>query len=255
VLALWTGAGRRRQRLHFTILPSTQQKSSRLLLGISTPAFGQHRLQNPEGGHRKCWRKVRHNTRIDVIVRPLLAALLAWSAFGQVATVGDRGIVGVLTLGTHREGAFTPDDLPLLRQVARQIATAVENAVAFGEVTHLKDQATREKLYLEDEIHSELQVCIEGWCAIRRLVGLGNFTQATSHLPPTRLIRIRQFQIDRACPKNCDHDGRPCVFLHAVIMPSMGNAPDETSRGDGYTIVRIKITAAVDPPGARQHNR
>jgi GAF domain len=166
VLALWTGAGRRRQRLHFTILPSTQQKSSRLLLGISTPAFGQHRLQNPEGGHRKCWRKVRHNTRIDVIVRPLLAALLAWSAFGQVATVGDRGIVGVLTLGTHREGAFTPDDLPLLRQVARQIATAVEKAVAFGEVTHFKDQATREKLYLEDEIHSELQVCIEGWCAI-----------------------------------------------------------------------------------------
>jgi formate hydrogenlyase transcriptional activator len=89
-----------------------------------------------------------------------LRLLLAVQSVAHVPLKGDRGIVGVLTLGTRREGAFAADDLPFLRQIARQIAIAVENAVAFGEVTHLKDQATQEKLYLEDEIRSDRQVDI-----------------------------------------------------------------------------------------------
>src|SRR5207249_951837 len=37
-----------------------------------------------------------------------------------------------------------------------QIALAVENALAFREIRELKDQLSREKLYLEDEIRAEL---------------------------------------------------------------------------------------------------
>jgi formate hydrogenlyase transcriptional activator len=69
----------------------------------------------------------------------------------RVPLKGDTGIVGVLTLGTRREGAFAADDLPFLSQIARQLAIAVENAVAFARVTDLKNRATKEKQYLEDE--------------------------------------------------------------------------------------------------------
>ena len=69
---------------------------------------------------------------------------------------GHDGIAGVLSLG-KRQGAFDPDDLPFLTQIARQVAIAVENARTFGEVAEQKNKLTQEKLYLEDEIRSELK--------------------------------------------------------------------------------------------------
>jgi formate hydrogenlyase transcriptional activator len=75
----------------------------------------------------------------------------------HVPLVGRNRTVGVLSLGSLRETAFVPADLLFLTQIARQVAIAVENAVAFGEVSDLKDKLAQEKLYLEDEIRSELK--------------------------------------------------------------------------------------------------
>jgi len=75
----------------------------------------------------------------------------------HVPIIGREGVLGVLSLATRREKAFCPDDVPFLRQIGRQIAIAVENARAFREVSDLKNQLTQEKLYLEDEIRSELK--------------------------------------------------------------------------------------------------
>jgi formate hydrogenlyase transcriptional activator len=69
---------------------------------------------------------------------------------------GHNGIAGVLSLG-KREGTFDADDVPFLTQIARQVAIAIENARTFGEVSDLKNKLTQEKLYLEDEIRSELK--------------------------------------------------------------------------------------------------
>ena len=46
--------------------------------------------------------------------------------------------------------------MDLLVQVAGQVAIAVENAVAFQEIGELKNKLAQEKLYLEDEIRSEM---------------------------------------------------------------------------------------------------
>ncbi len=70
---------------------------------------------------------------------------------------GRNGAVGVLTLGARRERAFSPEDLPFLTQIAHQVGIAVENALAFGEVSDLNNKLALEKLYLEDEIRSELK--------------------------------------------------------------------------------------------------
>jgi formate hydrogenlyase transcriptional activator len=69
----------------------------------------------------------------------------------------SRGrVLGVLGLGSSRENAFTQDDLTFLGQVANQIALAVENALAYGQVSELKDKLAQENIYLESEIRSEL---------------------------------------------------------------------------------------------------
>ncbi len=65
-------------------------------------------------------------------------------------------MLGVLSVGAHRADAFSADDLEFLGKVASQIAIAVDNALAYGEIEQLKDKLTQEKVYLEDEIRSEL---------------------------------------------------------------------------------------------------
>jgi formate hydrogenlyase transcriptional activator len=66
----------------------------------------------------------------------------------------DRAL-GVLELGRCQGPAFTQADVDFLVQVTNQIAIAIENALAYGQITELKNKLAREKLYLEDEIRSE----------------------------------------------------------------------------------------------------
>src|SRR5580692_3172919 len=65
-------------------------------------------------------------------------------------------VLGVFGFGSSRENDFTEDDLTFLGQVANQIAVAVENAFAYGQVSELKDKLAQENVYLESEIRSEL---------------------------------------------------------------------------------------------------
>jgi formate hydrogenlyase transcriptional activator len=64
--------------------------------------------------------------------------------------------LGVLSLVRTTETPFTPYDVEFLTQAAGQIAIAVENALAFCEISDLKDKLAQEKLYLEEEIRSEM---------------------------------------------------------------------------------------------------
>lgn len=64
--------------------------------------------------------------------------------------------VGALSVVSARENAFGEADAVLLSLCAQQIAIAVENVLAYREIATLKDKLNKEKLYLEDEIRSEL---------------------------------------------------------------------------------------------------
>jgi formate hydrogenlyase transcriptional activator len=57
-------------------------------------------------------------------------------------------LLGTLNIASLRPGAFSQDDADLLSQVANQIAIAVENALAYQQITELKDKLTREEAYL-----------------------------------------------------------------------------------------------------------
>ena len=69
--------------------------------------------------------------------------------------ISRDAVLGVLTVGSLHDGAFSEDDAELLGQVARQVAIAFENALAFREIDALKDKLAEEKLYLEEEIQTE----------------------------------------------------------------------------------------------------
>ena len=74
----------------------------------------------------------------------------------HVPLVGHKGVLGVLSVGSVEEGAFPDEQIGFLSQVAKQVAIAVENSLAYRQITELRDQLAQEKLYLEDEIRTEL---------------------------------------------------------------------------------------------------
>jgi formate hydrogenlyase transcriptional activator len=68
----------------------------------------------------------------------------------------SRGrVLGIFGVVKYQDNAFA-GDIEFLTQIANQVAIAVENALAFGEIRELKDKLAQEKLYLEDEIRSEM---------------------------------------------------------------------------------------------------
>ena len=78
----------------------------------------------------------------------------------------------MLGLGRRSAQVFTPEEVEFLTQVANQVAIAVENALAYGQIAELKDKLSQEKLYLEDELRSEMnfQDIVGKSAALRRVL-------------------------------------------------------------------------------------
>jgi formate hydrogenlyase transcriptional activator len=68
---------------------------------------------------------------------------------------GTEKSVGVLTLGSRTECAFSQTDIDFLQQVARQIAIGVNNALQHHQLSESARRVSEEKSYLEDEIRAE----------------------------------------------------------------------------------------------------
>lgn len=67
-----------------------------------------------------------------------------------------KRVVGVLNVGTTAAQGFSDRDQALLKQVAAQLAIALDNAAVYSEIGKLKDRLAEEKLYLQEEIRTEL---------------------------------------------------------------------------------------------------
>ncbi len=70
--------------------------------------------------------------------------------------IARERVLGVLGLGRLNDRTFSGADVDFLKQVAGQVAIAIENALAYTQIADLKDRLALEKLYLEDEIRSEM---------------------------------------------------------------------------------------------------
>ena len=80
-----------------------------------------------------------------------------------VPLISRKRVLGVLELGLLEHQPFGKENLEFVTRFAGQVAIAIENALAYGEIKELKDKLAREKLYLEDEIRSE--------CGFEEIIG------------------------------------------------------------------------------------
>jgi formate hydrogenlyase transcriptional activator len=89
-----------------------------------------------------------------------------------VPLVARGGVLGTLHIGSRDDNRFRSGDVDLLRDIGRQVAIAVENTLAFREISELKNRLAAEKVYLESEIteQRDFKEIIGGSEALRRVL-------------------------------------------------------------------------------------
>jgi formate hydrogenlyase transcriptional activator len=64
--------------------------------------------------------------------------------------------VAALTINRRTDNPFLPDEIDFLQEASGQIAIAIENCLAFSQISELKERLAQEKVYLEEEIRSDM---------------------------------------------------------------------------------------------------
>lgn len=100
--------------------------------------------------------KVYHCKELEAFSSGVTRKLLAQGvrSICCVPLTTRKGTIGVMSLASKEDDAFVSQDVGLLKQIASQIAIAMDNAHAYREIKTLKDKLAEEKLYLQGEINS-----------------------------------------------------------------------------------------------------
>jgi formate hydrogenlyase transcriptional activator len=110
--------------------------------------------------------------RVYTSAQPLLIANLERSRFPSDTTerllqegvksiclaplISHDRVLGVLSIGRSEEASFSKDDLEVLVAVANQVSIAIENALAFEQISELNQRLATENLYLDEEVRANL---------------------------------------------------------------------------------------------------
>jgi len=131
--------------------------------------------------------------------------------------------IGVLVLGRLRDDAFSQADVSFLSQVANQIALAVENALVYREIRELKEQLSKEKLYLEDEIRTEMNFSqiIGNSASLRRVLkGVGTVAPTDSTVLIYGETGTGKELVARAIHDLSPRRSKPFVKLNCAAIPT-----------------------------------
>jgi formate hydrogenlyase transcriptional activator len=102
--------------------------------------------------------KVCNREELAAVGSPVMRRMveLGIQSFCSIPLITRKGKLGTLNLASMTDRAFAPRDISFLKQVAAQVAIALDNARAYREIAELTDKLKKEKLYLQDEIRSVL---------------------------------------------------------------------------------------------------
>jgi formate hydrogenlyase transcriptional activator len=100
--------------------------------------------------------RIHNRDSLQVSDCPLLRRLMQGGiqSFCLVPLISRKGTLGTLNLGRKEDNAFGPHNISFLQQVAAQVTIALDNASAYREIRELTQKLYKEKLYLQDEVHS-----------------------------------------------------------------------------------------------------
>jgi formate hydrogenlyase transcriptional activator len=136
----------------------------------------------------------------------------------------NRGrILGFLSILRTTDTPFTAGDVDFLGRASGQIAIAIENALAYQQISELKDKLAQEKLYLEEEIRtaSDFEQIIGNSAALKHVLQLVE-TVAPSDATVLLLGETGTGKelIARAIHDRSRRDQRTLVKLNCAAIPT-----------------------------------
>src|SRR5712692_10094278 len=141
-----------------------------------------------------------------------------------ILPLASRGrVLGIFCVVKYQDNAFTSDDIEFLSQIGNQVAIAVENALAFRQIRELKDQLSKEKLYLEDEIRTEMNFAqiIGNSASLRRVLkGVGTVAPTDSTVLIFGETGTGKELIARAIHDLSPRRSKPFVKLNCAAIPT-----------------------------------
>jgi len=141
----------------------------------------------------------------------------------NIPLVSRGRALGLLRVGRTAGRPYDAAEMDFLRMVGGQIAIAIENALAFEEITRLKDKLAEEKFYLEEEFRSEMgfERIIGNSPAIKHVLQLVE-TVATSDSTVLLLGETGTGKelIARAIHERSRRKGRTFVKLNCAAIPT-----------------------------------
>ena len=144
-------------------------------------------------------------------------------SFCFLPLISRNRAIGTLVFGRLRDDAFSQADIIFLNQVANQVALAVENALAYREIRELKEQLSKEKLYLEDEIRTEMNFAqiIGNSASLRRVLKeVGTVAPTDSTVLIYGETGTGKELIARAIHDLSPRSSKPFVKLNCAAIPT-----------------------------------
>src|SRR5215470_17574670 len=134
--------------------------------------------------------------------------------------IGRSGVVGVLAALKRTERAYSQDDVAFLEQVARQVAIAVENALAYEKAIKDRDKETQQRLYLEEEFRAEFGEIVGRSSALKTALDLVSVVAPTdSSVLISGETGTGKELIARALHKLSGRHDRAFVKLNCAAIP------------------------------------
>ncbi len=84
--------------------------------------------------------------------------------------VAKDKVLGTLNVGSEAPDRYSDDDATFVGEIAGQIATAVDNMLAYEEIARLKTQLEQENVYLQEEIKTDFEDIVGQSHAMRRVL-------------------------------------------------------------------------------------
>jgi formate hydrogenlyase transcriptional activator len=141
----------------------------------------------------------------------------------SVPLISHEKVLGVLNLGSRRESTFDEADVELLGQIGKQVAIAVENALAYREISNLKAQLQEENVYLQEEIRQQhnFEEIIGNSAALKKVL-----SQVETVAPTDSTVLLLgetgtgKELIARAIHNHSQRKERPMVKVNCAAIPT-----------------------------------
>jgi len=134
-----------------------------------------------------------------------------------------RTVLGTFQVASRSSHQYSEADLGFLLHIAKQLAMALENTLAYDEIKRLTDQLSRENMYLQEEIngHCNYEEIIGGSPILQKVLqGIDSVAQTDATVLINGETGTGKELVSRAIHQGSQRCHRPLIKVNCAALPA-----------------------------------